>query len=210
MDWDATAAFAAGMFTITNPIGNAALFLGMTGGRSDAEKRKIAITCAVATAAILVAVTWVGEPLLRFFGVSIPALEATGGLIIGIIGLSMLHAKASTVHTREEERSEAAERDAIAIVPLAMPIVAGPGTITTVIVTAHRYEGWADNITISIVCIGAAVVVGGCFLVAGPMSKFLGVSGVNILTRFMGLILMAIAVGMLATGLKALMPGLAG
>ena len=210
MDWDAIATFAAAMFTITNPIGNAALFVGMTGDRTVAEKRRIAIASAIATAVILVVVTWVGESILHFFGVSIPALEATGGLIIGVIGMSMLHAKASGVHTKDEERDEAKEKSSIAVVPLAMPIVAGPGTITTVVVTTHKYAGFGSNLTISLVSIAAAVVVGMCFLLAEPLARVLGVSGTNILTRFMGLILLAIAIGMLATGLKTLMPGLAG
>lgn len=210
MDWDALATFSAAMFTITNPIGNAALFIGMVGERPESERRQIAITCALASAIILVVVTWLGESVLGFFGVSIPALEATGGLIIGMIGLSMLQAKSSGVHTKEDERDEAKQKDSIAIVPLAMPIVAGPGTITTIIVTTHKYVGVANNFKITMVCIGAAAVVGLCFFLAGPLARALGVTGVNIFTRFMGLILTAIAIGMLTDGLKSLMPGLAG
>lgn len=210
MTWAELTTFAAAMFTITNPIGNAALFMAMASERPEVERRRIAMTCALASMVILVVVVWLGEEVLQFFGVSVAALQATGGLVIVLIGLSMLHANPSGVHTKDDERDDAKDRDSIAIVPLAMPIVAGPGTITTVIVTTHQFAGVANNIKISLVCVGAAVVVGISFVVAGSLSRALGVTGINILTRFMGLILVAIAIGMLAEGLKTLMPGLAG
>jgi len=210
MHWSEFLAFGAAMFTITNPIGNAALFLGMVDGMPAAKKRQTAIGAAIATAIILVVTVWLGERLLNFFGVSIPALETAGGLIIAMIGLSMLHAEPSGIHSKESERSAAKETDSIAVVPLAMPIIAGPGTISTVLVATHKNHGLETNLIISGICIAAAVIVGVCFVFSGPMARVLGHTGINILTRFMGLILTAIAIGMLASGLTKLLPGLAG
>ncbi len=209
MTWNELVTFAAAMFTITNPIGNAAIFIGMASQRSAGERHKIIITTVLASAIILVVITWAGEGLLGFFGVSIPALQATGGVVIALFGLSMLHARHSGLHTNEDERGEAQTKDSIAIVPLAMPIVAGPGTITTVIVATHTHKGVTNNLEISLVCVAAVLVVGACFLAAAPISRVLGIAGMNILTRFMGLILTAIAIGMLAQGIKGLLPGLA-
>lgn len=208
MTWNELVTFAAAMFTITNPIGNAAVFIGMAGQRPANERHRIIITTVLASATILVVITWAGEGVLGFFGVSIPALQATGGVVISLFGLSMLHARHSGLHTNEEERDEALSKDSIAIVPLAMPIVAGPGTITTVVVATHSHEGITNNLEISFVCVAAVLVVGACFLAAGPISRVLGITGMNILTRFMGLILTAIAIGMLAEGIKGLLPGL--
>ena len=210
MTWAELTTFAAAMFTITNPIGNAALFMAMASERPEAERRRIAVTCALASMIILVVVVWLGEAVLDFFGVSVAALPATGGLVIVLIGMSMLHANPSGVHSKDDERDDAKGKDSIAIVPLAMPIVAGPGTITTVIVTTHKFVGLENNIKIALICIGAAAVVGVFFVAAVTLSRVLGATGINILTRFMGLILVAIAIGMLAEGLKTLMPGLAG
>jgi len=209
MTWNELVTFAAAMVTITNPIGNAALFIGMAGQRAAVERHRIVFTTVLASAIILLAVTWAGESVLGFFGVSIPALQATGGVVISMFGLSMLHARPSGLHSSKDERDEAQTKDSIAIVPLAMPIIAGPGTITTVIVATHGHAGVANNLEISSVCLAAVLVVGACFLAAGPIARVLGLSGMNILTRFMGLILTAIAIGMLAEGVKGLLPGLA-
>lgn len=209
MEWSEILAFGAAMFTITNPIGNAALFLGMVEGMPAAKKRQTAVGAAVATAVILVVTVWLGERLLDFFGVSIPALESAGGLIIAMIGLSMLQAEPSDIHSKESERNAAKEKDSIAVVPLAMPIIAGPGTISTVLVATHKNHGIEGNLIISGICVAVAVIVGVCFLFSAPMARMLGHTGINILTRFMGLILTAIAIGMLASGLSKLLPGLA-
>lgn len=93
--------------------------------------------------------------------------------------------------------------------PIAIPIVAGPGAITTIIVNTHKYGTLEDKGLISIVCLGIAVLLWICFYFSAPVSRALGVSGVNIVTRIMGIILTAIAFGMLTNGLKSLMPGLA-
>ncbi len=209
MSWNDLVTFVAAMLTITNPVGNTALFIGMAGQYPAAKRREIVVTAVIASAIILLAVTWAGESILGFFSVSLPALQATGGVVIAMFGLSMLHARPSGMHTNEDEHDEAQTKDSIAVVPLATPIIAGPGTITTVIVATHTHVGVENNLQISIVCVAAVLVVGACFLISERIARVLGVSGMNILTRFMGLILTAIAIGMLTEGLKGLMPGLA-
>ncbi len=210
MSFDALATFAAAMFTILNPIGNTALFAGMVSGRSSDERRAIAIKCTIAIAVILVATLWIGERVLAFFGVSIPSLEVAGGLIIGLIGMSMLHSRQSGIHATGEQHENPAAQQSIAVVPLAMPMVAGPGAIATVIVNTHKYQGFDSNLEMSLVCLGVSIIVGICFLSVGPIARLLGTAGMSIVTKFMGMILLAIAVGMFASGAKELLPVLGG
>jgi multiple antibiotic resistance protein len=91
-----------------------------------------------------------------------------------------------------------------------MPMVAGPGAIVTVIVNTHQHRGIESNLEMSAVCVVMAVLIGACFLAAGHIARVLGGHGMDILTKFMGLVLLSIAIGMLASGIKGLLPGLAG
>lgn len=202
-------AFATAMFTILNPIGNTALFAGMVADCSREERFRITATATAAIAAILVGTIWIGEEILGFFGVSIPGLQVAGGLIIALIGLSMLRSRQSEIHSSGAGQPAPAEDESIAIVPLAMPIVAGPGAIATLIVNTHKYHGFRSNLEMSLVCVGLALIVGACFLAVEPITRVLGSHGIAVVTKFMGLILLSVAMGMLAEGMIGLLPGLA-
>ena len=200
--------FGTAMFTILNPIGNTAVFAGMVSERSNADRRAIAVRCAVAVAVILVVTVWLGEEILKLFGVEVASLEAAGGLIIALVAMSMLYVKRDGIHGSGLRGDEDAS-DSIAVVPLAMPLVAGPGAIATVIVSTKTNEGIEANLIMSSVCVGMSVVLVVSFLSAGVISRVLGPAGMNLVTKFMGLILLAIAVEMFASGAKGLLPGLA-
>jgi len=204
----AVASFVAALFSMMNPIGNTGVFAGMTRGRSRAESRQTARTCALAVAVTLVVVTWAGPLLLRFFGVTVDTLRAAGGIVVLLIGLQMLFNKSEHQHT-SDELEDAAHRPSIAVVPLAIPIVAGPGTMATVLVAVEQYQSLLSKVVISTVGVALAALTGVLFWFAGPISNRLGDSGMGVVTRVMGLVLAAIAMGMLAEGLKALLPGLA-
>ncbi len=201
--------FAIAMLAITNPLGNLAIFAGLTGDKSPQEKKKTAFVAGAAITAILLIVTWSGELILEGFGIDIASFETAGGLIIALIGLSMLHAKTSSMHHSPEEHEEAKSKDSVAVVPIAIPIVAGPGAITTIVVETQKYGSIEDKITVSVVCLGISILLWICFYFSGPVSRLLGVTGINIVTRIMGIILAAIAFQMLSNGLKSLFPGLA-
>jgi len=203
-------AFATAMFTIMKPIGAVAIFMGMAADRTEAERRSIAIRSAIAIAVILIGTVWAGEFVLGLFGVGTPPLQAAGGVIIVLIALSMLQSSQSPIHDSKDGAEAVAAKQDIAVVPLAMPMVAGPGAIVTVIVNTHQHRGIESNLEMSAVCAGMAVLIGACLLAAGPIARVLGGKGMDILTKFMGLVLLAIAMGMLASGVKGLLPGLAG
>lgn len=171
--------------------------------------RRVALTCAVAVAVTLLVVTWSGASILAFFGISVAALRTAGGLIVLLIGLHMLFNKAQHKHS-PDEIADAQTRSSVAVVPLAIPIVAGPGTMTAVLVAVHQHPSVLDRVKISAVIAAMSVLIGLLFAVAGPLSRRIGESGMGVVTRVMGMLLTAIAMAMLADGLKALLPGLAG
>ncbi|MEQ9619543.1 MAG: MarC family protein [Deltaproteobacteria bacterium] len=201
------ATFAVAMLAITNPIGNLAIFAGLTGDKTAEEKKKTAFVAGLAILIILIIVTWSGELILKAFGINIAAFETAGGLIIALIGLSMLHAKTSGIHHSPEEHEEAKTKDSVAVVPIAIPIVAGPGAITTIVVQVQKSGTIEDKIVITVVSIAISLLLWLCFYFSGPVSRLLGVTGINIVTRIMGIILAAIAFQMLASGLRTLFPG---
>ena len=200
--------FIAALFSMMNPIGNVGVFAGMTADRNAADARRIAWTCAGAIAVTLLVVTWTGGALLKFFGINVHELRAAGGVIVLLIGLSMLRSDNAHRQTSTEAKADA-DRNQIAIVPLAIPIVAGPGTMATVIIAAERHPGIWAKIDLSIAAIGLAAFTGLLFAYSKPIANWLGESGMGVVTRIMGMVLAAIAMGMLASGLKGMIPALA-
>ncbi|MEM7008968.1 MAG: MarC family protein [Thermodesulfobacteriota bacterium] len=201
--------FVIAMLAITNPIGNLAIFASLTGDKTLQEKRKTALVAGVAILIILIIVTWTGDLLLRAFGIDIASFETAGGLIIALMGISMLHAKPSPIHHGKQDQADAEAKTNVAVVPIAIPIVAGPGAITTIVVNTHHYSTIDDKLMISAVSVVIAIILWIAFYFSAPVSRLLGPSGVNIVTRIMGIILASIAFGMMASGFKALFPGLA-
>ena len=201
--------FIAALFSMMNPIGFAGIFAGMTSDRTDAEARKIAWTCATTVAVTLVALVWSGDILLRFFGITVDTIRASGGIIVLLVGLQMVLNDNSSRQSKTEEE-EAMERESIAIVPLGIPIVAGPGAMATVLVAADEASSVIERGELTLAILGLSALTGLVFSYAGPIAKRLGESGLGAVTRIMGMVLCAIAMGMLAEGLIGLMPGLAG
>lgn len=203
------ASFIAALFSMMNPIGNLGIFAGMTTTRPAAETRRIAWTSASAVLIILLVVTWAGSFAMSFFGLTVDTLRASGGVIILLIGLRMIFNQSEHKHT-DEELEDAQASQSIAVVPIAIPIVAGPGTMATVLVAAENYPSVLSKVEISVVVVTLAAVCGLLFSFAGPVARKLGASGMGVVTRVMGMVLASIAMGMLAEGFKALLPGLAG
>jgi multiple antibiotic resistance protein len=206
--------FATAMIAILNPIGSVAIFAGMASDRSTTDRHSIAVRAAVAVAVILLVTVWAGEFVLKLFDVGIPSLQVAGGVMIALISLSMLQSTQSAIHdTKDDDAKPTPKRGPdqdIAIVPLAMPMIAGPGAMVTAIVYTHQHKGIEANLEMSVVCAVLAAVIGVCLLGAGPITRVLGVKGMDIVTKLMGVILLAIAAGMVAAGAKGLLPGLAG
>jgi multiple antibiotic resistance protein len=200
--------FAAALFAIMNPFGNIAIFLSITGDRSAAERKNIATVASAAVLITLLVVAALGEQILALFGISVGSFRVAGGIIILILALSMLHAQPSGVHHSEEEEDAGRSKDNPAFFPLAIPMIAGPGSIATVILYSQQTQGLVGAAMIGVVIVLLCGVQLLALRAAARMAAFLGTTGINVLTRLMGMILAAIAIEMIVGGLTQLFPQL--
>lgn len=211
MDWvSESLKIFAGLFAVLNLFGAVPIYISMTEGRSAADQASIARTTSITVAIVLLIAAYTGELLLNFFGISIGSFRVGGGILVLMMALSMMQAKRSPVKQTPEERQEAEGRDEIAVVPIGIPVLAGPGAISTVIVyqsqisTATSYAILSGNIVLN------AVITYIVLRLSVHLLRLLGRTGLNIMTRVMGLILAAIAVEFIAAGLRSVLPALAG
>lgn len=207
-----TAAFLSaflGLFAMMNPIGNTGIFIGMTPGVSTAFRIKCAIKVSLVVLVILLVAIFAGMAILRGFGISLPAFELAGGLIVLGIGFKMLQGGENTAHVTKgakasiEDMATAEEEiSSKMIVPLAMPILGGPGSITTVVTVAARYEGIEGSIGVAVGTTALVAIMMVCFMLSGYLAKILSAHAQEVIIRFMGLLLIAIATGMLLDGFE--------
>lgn len=198
-----------GLVAIVNPLGALPIFLSMSDKSDpDADMRTIN-RAAVAVALILLISAWTGEALLGFFGITIDAFRVGGGLLILLMGISMLHGKQSHVQHCPNETGEVEKKEDISVVPLAIPLMAGPGAISLVILDANKIHSFGGEIVLALAIISIAIIAWLVLFIAEKMRDKLGTIGLNIATRIMGLILAAIGVQFMADGIKHLLPGLA-
>jgi multiple antibiotic resistance protein len=193
------------LLVIANPLSALTVVLRITRNLSLSEKRQTGLTTAFTVGVILLTVTWVGEPLLLVLGIQLPAFQVAGGVVLFMMALSMLNAEESSIKQSPDEQKDK-HADLGAIVPLAMPIIAGPGAISAVIVSVNQYPGIFNQVLISISTILVALVMGMLLLFAGRLEKLFGKSGINIINRLGGLVLAAISIQTLANGLMGLFP----
>lgn len=194
------------VFSIVNPVAAIPVYVGLTAGLPDADRKRLPRSTAFAAWVIMAVAYLAGESLLAFFSISIASLRVAGGILIFGMAWSMLQARMSPQKHRPEEAEEASSRPHMAVVPLAMPLLAGPGAISVMILAATRTDGLADH---GLVLLAAALVGVSIWVIlglSGPIAAFLGTTGMNVATRFMGLILAAIAVEFLAAGLSDIFP----
>lgn len=193
-----------GLIAIVNPIGVIPIFISLTLGQKLNERRNVANTAALATGLILLVTLFMGEEVLVFFGITINSFRVGGGILILLMSISMLNAKVSTVSHTPKEATESKEKETIGVVPLATPLLAGPGAISTVVLDAHKGTGIAHYLIISFEIVLLSVIIWIIFRLARFIEERIGTIGINIIMRIMGLLLAAIAVEFIANGLKGL------
>lgn len=205
---DALKSFIA-LLVIINPVGAIPVFISLTAQQSEAEKKSTIRSAALAVALILSITGLIGETVIRFFGISIPSFQVGGGILILLLAISMLNAQVAPARQTHEEQQEAESKTNIAVVPLAIPLLAGPGAMSTVIIHANKASHWYQYLYL----IGSALLIGllvwGALNLSKPISRLLGQTGINIATRLMGLLLAAISVEFMVDGLTKLIPALA-
>jgi len=204
--------FATSLLAIVNPISSAVLFASMAGRFSADVQRRMANQSAFAVLVILLVCAWAGRPLLQVLGISVPMLQAAGGLILLLYGLRMVSVdELKLTHEEQVSAEEIPEEHwkTLAVVPLAIPGTVGAGTITTVVVAATTYSTLVDLAIITAVCGGTALLMWLTYRSAGPIARRLGPIGLNVVTRVMGILVSATAFGLLGRGIGGLLPGLA-
>ena len=195
-----------GVLSIVNPIGAIPVFLGLTSDSTAQERNKTANTASISASIILIIAAFTGDYLLAFFGISIASFEMGGGVLLLLIAISMLHARISHTKHTPQEAKEAEEMESVAVVPLAIPILAGPGSISTVILYAHHFRLFYEKLFLFGIISIVGLIVWICLRSAVPIGERLGATGINIGVRILGLILAAISVEFMAAGLKGLFP----
>lgn len=196
------------LLMICSPLSALPALLALTKGRAEEEKKRTGIVSGIAVGIILIGSTWIGGPLLSFLGISIAAFRIAGGIVIFLLALSMLNAEQSRIKQTSEDQKEASHKESIAIVPLAIPIMAGPGAISTVIVSAGLNPGFLNQLVMTICALFVAATLGIVLYFASRIERVIGQNGVNIVNRIAGLLLASLAIEALASGLKTLFPSL--
>jgi multiple antibiotic resistance protein len=193
MNWRAFGETFVTLFVITDPIGNAPIFVAITRNLTPRQRQRAALRAVLAAGALILGFAVFGEVVLRYRPVSLGSLSIAGGLLLLILALEML---------RGEDYPDADGGADVALVPLATPLVAGPGTIATVIVLAERNPGAGGRVAVLAGVVAALVVVWLGLLAADRVARFIPISIVNFLTRVFGLLLAAIAVQLMVDGVK--------
>lgn len=196
------------LLAIVDPVASIPMFLSLTEGYTTAERRRIARVVAITVFCVLAVAALIGTQVLRFFGISIPSFLIAGGILLLLMAIAMLQARESGIRQTPDEAEEAAEKDAVAVVPLAIPLLAGPGAISTMIIATHQWQGVTGHLTLLMPSAVIAIAVWITFAAAARISKNLGKTGMNIITRVMGLIIAAIGVEYIYRGLVELFPKL--
>ena len=195
--------FFVGLFALVNPVGIIPVFISMTRYQAAAERNKTNLTANLAVAIILWTSLFLGDAILRVFGISIDSFRIAGG-----IAMSMISGKLGEDKQNKQEKSETAIRESVGVVPLALPLMAGPGAISSTIVWSTRYHSWLNLLGFTLAIAIFALCCWLLFRAAPLMVRILGQTGINVITRIMGLLLMALGIEFVVTGLKSIFPGL--
>lgn len=196
------------IFIIVDPPGNIPIFLSLTSDH-DSQRRAQAIRTASLTCfGVLASFALAGPAIMSLFNISIPALRIAGGIILFTVGMQMLHSLRTRLKTSPEEEREWIGREDVGLIPLGVPLLAGPGAITTVVVLAQTGPRYAA-IPIVVACIALTAAITYFVLRQSRyLSQLLGQAGINILVRLMGLLLAVIGVQFVLDGLSGVFPGM--
>lgn len=190
------------ILSIVDPLALVPIYLAMVGGEPRAEQRRIAIRATVTMTIVLATFATGGQALFHFFGITIPAFKIAGGVLLFFNALEMIHAKGGAARATDEERSEAQGKADVAIIPLGIPLLSGPGAIATATMWSTRARSFGDRLAIyaSILVVALLTIVALFF--AGSLVRYLKQTGINIATRIMGLILAATAAQFVVDGVR--------
>lgn len=202
--------FAITLLSILNPIGVIPIYLSLTERYSDEGVRNLTRTCVLTVMVTIFLTLAIGQQILNFFGISIASFTVGGGFLICSMAFSMISAKQSQAKINTEEMEDFSDDREVGIVPLAIPLLAGPGVMSTSIIQAKSFTTtlhWVGAFIV-VLLVGALIYV--VFSSGKKIANRLGQVGLNVMTRIMGIILLAISIELISRGLLDIFPGLAG
>ena len=196
--------FFIGLFALVNPVGIIPVFISLTSYQTAVVRNKTNLTASLSVAIILLTSLFLGDFILQLFGISIDSFRIAGGILVVTIAMSMISGKLGEDKQNKQEKSETAVRESLGVVPLALPLMAGPGAISSTIVWGTRYHSFSYLIGFSISIALFAACCWGIFRISPWLVRMLGQTGINVVTRIMGLLLMASSLLSPASNLSSL------
>ena len=189
------------LFSVVNPITAMPVFMSLTEGDNDREKARTARKASIYMFFVLITFLLIGTYILRFFGISLPGMRIAGGLVIVRAGFSMLNPETSGRKLTSEDQEAAMEKEDISFSPLAMPLLSGPGSIAVVIGFGSQATGITDLIVNAVAVFLTALLAWAILRVAPWLNKLIGKSGMTVITRMMGFLVLAIGVQFVINGI---------
>ena len=204
--WTEYTRFTTALLVILDPFIAIPLFLSLTQGQDSRQRMRIAFITSIAVAVVLVSAALFGDSLLAFMGTSLSSFRVGGGIVLLLMALAMLRAESDTLRTTYTEKKTAEEMSSIAVVPLAIPMLAGPGAISTVIIQMQRSALPLHPLVVIGCILLVCVVLWMVLSLAMQIGTTLGRIGMSIIDRLFGLLLAAISIEIIANGLRGLFP----
>ena len=201
------------LLAIVNPLACVPFFIHYTQGFSRAQRQRTIFVSSLTAFIVIAASALLGLQILEFFGISLASFQVGGGLLLLTAAMSMLNAQPAEARANAEEVQDAETKAAmgasIAVVPLTIPLLTGPATMSTVVIYAEKAKNFSQLGSLVAYGVVIALATALCFALATPIARVLGKTGINVMTRLMGLILAALAVEVMSDGLQKLFPILA-
>jgi multiple antibiotic resistance protein len=191
------------MLVVMDPIGLAPIFIGLAGNRPAFERRTMALKASLVAGIIILAFGLFGRALLTRLGISLDSFRVAGGILLFLIALDMVFARSSGSKESPDEEKEAQDREDISVFPLAIPLIAGPGTLASIMILASDAHG--SPVLLTAVFLVTAGVLLLCYLalrLSGQIARLIGLTGVHVVTRVLGVLLGALAVQYVADGVR--------
>jgi multiple antibiotic resistance protein len=192
------------LLVIIDPVGTAAVFVGITPRDSEARRRAMAIRASIISVIVLAGFAVVGEFLLRAMGIGLPAFQIAGGLLLFVLAFDMVMQRPSGMRATESERSEAeASDDDVSVFPLAIPLIAGPGAMTSVVLLRGRAgSDYAELAAVMVALLVALGITLAALLAAGTMTRVIGKTGTHVIGRVLGVVLAALSAQLVIDGIR--------
>jgi multiple antibiotic resistance protein len=194
------------LLTIVNPLGAMGPFLAMTVHDPPAKRTALALRASVVSALILAGCALMGSMLFRFYGITLPALKVAGGILLFGVAFDMINARPSRSRQTDEEESEGAAKDDVAIFPLAIPLLSGPGAIVSVFMLADRADTLLRQLGLGTAIVVTSLTSYAVLRHSPKLLSILGRIGLNVMARLMGMMLAAIAIQFVIDGIAAAFP----